>query len=639
MQRTMMKRWGMLAMMCLGGAVIQARAGVRLNSLFTDNMVLQRDRPIRVWGLADPGEVVKVSLAPSTGSGQADSTLSAGSGQAGSPLAGQQASVTTGKDGRWSVELPGLKEGEGLELVVTGKNTVTLKNIIMGDVWVCGGQSNMNMPMNFHGTPEAKADIQSADFPKIRRVKISGTALSYFPEEHTPVQTAWQMCSTQTVSAFTAAGFYFAREVFGKTGVPIGLLDVNRGGTIAEEWMPFDASTEQGADKMVAFYSTQLDLMAKWLATARQALKDGRLPDSDGVKDPPAPSVSVKSLEAWERWVPMAQAALANRQYINEKGERLAFRPDKLVVVYDKENTVLKPIDPNSMDPGPAPCWWHSARPSCLYRGLIHPLVRFPIKGVIWYQGESNAFMPNGDPQYPAKHKLLVEGWRKAWGQGDFPFYYVQLPGWPWKEVPNTPVGGDGWTKVREAQFQCRSIPNTGMIVTVDIGDPDLHPPNKYDVGMRLARWALARDYGIKDVAVSGPIYRGMKVEGDPSTGSGPGKIRLSFDYAESGLMVGSKKGRAPVVEDREGKLKWFAIAGASPSTPAGSAAASPTNAAASNRWVWADAVIDGKTVVVSSPEVKAPVAVRYAYIQNPDGANLYNRDGLPASPFRTDDW
>jgi sialate O-acetylesterase len=582
---------------CLALAWSEARADVRLNSLFADNMVLQRDKPIRVWGLADPGEEVNVSLA------------------------GKEAAAKADKDGRWSVELPALKEGENLELTVSGKNpsspagsaaasTVTLKNIVMGDVWVCGGQSNMSFELK--DCRDSADDIKTAELPKIRCMQMNRVAMSFFPEHNTAVGRAWQVCTPKTAGGFTAVGFYFAREIHAKTGVPIGLLDVNRGGTGINVWTPPDENDQSGAEKTVANYVKNHDLMAKWLAAAREALKDGRLPDSDGKTNAPTPSVSVKSLDEWERWITIAQAALKNRQLVNEKGERLPL-PPKLTYRWSKENPAITPIDPGAMDPGPAACWWGKAEPGCFYRGIVNPLARFPITGAIWYQGESDAWRKNGDPQYALKQKRLVERWRKAWGQGDFPFYYVQLPALSLPEFPNSPAGGIGWTNVREAQLKCMSIPNTGMTIALDIGGGNLHPPSKYDFGLRLARWALARDYGFKDIEVSGPIYKEMKVEGD--------KIRISFDHAESGLMVGSKQGREPVAEDKEGKLKWFAIA------------------ASSNQWTWADAVIDGKTVVVSSPEVKTPLAVRYAYIQDPAGANLYNRDGLPASPFRTDNW
>ena len=244
-----------------------------------------------------------------------------------------------------------------------------------------------------------------------------------------------------------------------------------------------------------------------------------------------------------------------------------------------------------------------------MYNAMIHPLVRFPIKGALWYQGESNGGEGDG---YCDKMRALIGGWRKQWGGGDFPFYFVQLANF--QGANENPAGGDGWARVRAAQNKALAIPDTGMAVIIDIGEAnDIHPRNKYDVGARLARWALARDYGQKDVVVSGPLFREMKIEGD--------KARLCFDHAAPGLMVGKKDGRAPAVENKDGKLRRFAVAGTD------------------KVWQWAEAVIDGETVVVSSPKVKEPVAVRYAFSMNPEGANLYNREGLPASPFRTDNW
>ena len=241
--------------------------------------------------------------------------------------------------------------------------------------------------------------------------------------------------------------------------------------------------------------------------------------------------------------------------------------------------------------------------------GMIHPMVRFPIKGALWYQGESNG--DEGD-EYCDKMRDLIGGWRQQWKQGDFPFYFVQISSW--MGASEDPAGEMRWARLRQAQTKSLAIPNTGMAVTIDIGDANnIHPHNKFDVGKRLALWALAKDYGKKDLVCSGPLYKGMKVEG--------GKIHISFDSIGSGLMAGSKAGLDPTVEDKGAKLKRFAIAGTD------------------KKWVWAEAVIEDNTVTVSSPEVKEPAAVRYAYQMNPAGANLYNRDGLPASPFRTDDW
>lgn len=502
-------------------------ADVRLPKIFTDDMMLQRDRAVRVWGWADAGETVTVSLL------------------------GKTVASKTGENGEWSVELPSIKQGENLELTVTGKNTIALKNLIVGDIWVCSGQSNMEMTLR--GCLNDAEDINTADLAKIRRIKINHV-VSGPEEQDAPTAGPWQVCTPQTAGAFTAAGFYFAREVLAKTGVPIGILDDNWGGTKIEPWTPpagmelvpelRDAVTAR--EKAVAAYRAQLPM----------------------------------HLNEMERWVAAARAALA-------KGAEAPAAPAPVV------------------HPGGVP--WCG-----MYNAMIHPVTNLPIKGVLWYQGGSNG--TEGETYYD-KMRALVGGWRKVWNQGEFPFYFVQLANY---QNPNEdPAGGDGYAKVREAQAKALSIPNTGMAVIIDTvplkESANIHPRNKYDVGMRLSRWALNRDYGMKDLVVSGPIYQTMKVEGD--------KIHLSFEHAGSGLMIGTKEGRAPTVENKEGKLKCFAIAGAD------------------KKWVWAEAVIQQNTVIVSSPGIKEPVAVRYAFSGNPDGANLYNREGLPASPFRTDAW
>jgi sialate O-acetylesterase len=346
----------------------------------------------------------------------------------------------------------------------------------------------------------AADDIKAADLPKIRRIKINRVQLAK-PEADAPIEGPWQVCSPATAGAFTAVGFYFAREVVAKTNIPIGIIDSNWGGTRIEPWI---APENAEADAQL----------------------NGGL--------------------------------------------------------------------------------------SGIYNAMIHPLVPLPIKGALWYQGESNG--EEGDSYYE-KMKLLIGGWRKQWKQGDFPFYFVQLASF--QAVSEDPAGGNGWAKLREAQRKSLTLPNTGMAVitdTVPLAErDDIHPKNKYDVGMRLARWALGRDYGQKQMVVSGPLFKLLKIDG--------AKVRLAFDHVGSGLMVGKKEGRTPAVDDKTAKLKRFAIAGAD------------------QKWFWADAVIVNNTVTVSSPEVKEPVAVRYAYQMNPDGANLYNREGLPASPFRTDAW
>ena len=458
--------------------VLPAAADVTLAKVFTDNMMFQRKQPIRVWGTAEAGEEVSVALGK------------------------KSAKATTSAEGKWMAELPAVEVGDNLELAIKGKNTLSLKNIIIGDIWVCSGQSNMEMGLG--GCLGSEEDIKAADFPKIRRIKFNHVQTPE-PQAEAPTATAWQVCSPATAGGFTAAGFYFAREVMQKTGVPIGIIDSNWGGTRIEPWIAAEG-------------------------------------------------------------LPLVEALKA-----------------------------AKPADFGGM-----------------YNGMIHPIIKLPIKGALWYQGESNG---EEGQTYNDKMQALIGGWRKQWGVGDFPFYFVQLANF---QNPNQdPAGGNGWAKLREAQTKTLSVANTGMAVIIDTvplsEGGDIHPKNKYDVGSRLAQWALAKDYGKKEVVFSGPIFKALKIQG--------GKALIAFDHNGGGLMVGKKSGRATAVDAAGEKLKRFAIAGAD------------------KKWFWADAVIEKNLVVVSSPDVKEPVAVRYGYEMNPDGANLYNKEGLPASPFRTDDW
>jgi len=501
-------------------------AEVQLPKVFSDNMMLQRDQPVRVWGWADAAEEVSASLSGATATTKADA------------------------QGQWSLSLPAVAQGDNLELTVKGSNTITLKNLLIGDIWVCSGQSNMEM--NLKGCLGSVDDIKAANLPKIRRIKINHVQ-SGSPETDVPAQGPWQVCTPDTSGGFTAVGFYFARDILEKTGVPIGIIDDNWGGTAIEPWVAFEGLEQVEALK-AALTAKQAALRAQ-----RSAL----------------PSYLVRM----DAWLAATRANLASGA----------------------------PIGPVPAMPATADAGWSS-----MYNAMIHPVIRSAIKGALWYQGESNG--GEGDSYYE-KMRALIGGWRTQWGQGDFPFYFVQLANF--QAVTEDPAGGNGWARLREAQTKSLSIPNTGMAVITDTVPTsqasDIHPKDKYDVGTRLARWALAHDYGVKDLEVSGPLYKSQTIDG--------GKIRLAFDHLGAGLMVGKKEGRTPAIEDKDGKLKRFAIAGAD------------------KKWVWADAVIENGAVVVSSAEVKEPVAVRYAYSMNPFGANLYNRDGLPASPFRTDTW
>ncbi len=519
---------------CLGVMLMMncAMADVRLHGIFTSNMVLQREKPIPVWGWATPGEDIAVTL-------------------------GTDAVKTKADDkGTWQVELPARATGENLDMTVTGKNTINLKNLIIGDIWVCSGQSNMEFSAGGSNTAE---DVKTADIPQIRCFKVNHTPSGY-PEVDFPkwgMHGPWQLCTPQSVGRFTAVGFYFAREIVQQTGVPIGIIDDNWGGTPIEPWIapttldavPELVNLKNGFDAAWAQYNKQL----------------------------PA------QLDKADEWIKAVRTAIANKQ-------------DAPPIVEFPRNPIW------SMGEGP--------KAFALFNGMISPILRVPIKGALWYQGESNG---GDDDIYYHKMRALIGGWRTLWKQGDFPFYFVQLANFT--TISTNPAGGDGYAKIRNAQTKSMSIPHTGMATIIDIGEADnIHPRNKQDVGKRLSLWALKNDYGKKDILVtSGPIFKDMKIEGN--------KIRVSFDSIGSGLMVGKKTGLAPTAEDKEGKLQRVAIAGAD------------------KQWVWADAVIEGDSMVVFSDKVAAPVAVRYAFAANPAGCNLYNKEGLPAVPFRSDNW
>jgi len=471
-----------LALVYLLVVAVAAGAEVRLPAQFGSRMVLQQGKPAPVWGWADAGAKVTVAFAA------------------------QEKSATAGEDGKWTVTLDPLKASAapGTMTVTAGDDVVKLDDVLVGEVWICSGQSNMEWTVGACNCPD---DIAAADHPLMRQIKVPHKPSA---EPLDDFQGSWVVCRPQTVPRFTAAGYFFARELHKELGVPIGLVNSSWGGTRVEPWTP----------------------------------------------------------------------------------------PCGFAAVPELAETAEKTYDAKSHQ-----------QPTVLYNGMISPLVPLAIRGAIWYQGESNG---GEGVSYYHKKRALIGGWRKLFGQGDFPFYFVQLANW---QQPNdNPQGGDGWARLREAQLNTLKIPNTGMAVIIDIGEAgNIHPKNKQDVGRRLALWALAKDYGKEDLVYSGPLYQGMKVEGD--------KIRISFDHTGSGLMVGKKEGLEPVEEVKDGELKRFAVAGAD------------------RKWHWAEAVIDGDTVVVSCDEVKEPAAVRYAFSMNPQGCNLYNKEGLPASPFRTDDW
>lgn len=500
-------------------------AAEKLAGIFADNMVLQRDLAVPVWGWAEKGQVIKVDFS------------------------GQEKMATADENGRWLVHFDPLSANKNpQQLRVVGATTQVINNVLVGDVWVCGGQSNMSWFLQ--DSINGKADMTAANNSSLRFIKLSQT-ISPFPLEDSVIRTSWEVCAPVRENMWmTAVGFYFARELMKEVDVPIGLIGANLGGTCIETWMP--------------------------LSSFRSS------PELGGA----AEGKYKKFLSELKEWLPAAESSM-------NSGHALPGFPADLMATADFQ------------------------QPTKCFNGMINPLIPFGIRGVIWYQGEGNS---GEGESYFHKMEALIGSWRTLWNQGgeakskssEFPFYFVQLANFQ-KSNPDKPEGGDAWTRLREAQLKALSIPNTGMAVTIDIGEAGtVHPTNKLDVGRRLALWALAKDYG-KDVVYSGPLYKSHTVEG--------GKIRITFDHVGHGLCVGEKAGIAPFSENPTAKLKYFAIAGED------------------RKWRWAEAVIDGDTVVVSNSEVPNPVAVRYAFAFNPEGANLYNKDGLPASPFRTDSW
>lgn len=518
----------------VGFLVLSVSADVTLSGIFTDHMVLQRGREVPVWGRAEPGETVTVRFD------------------------GQQVSAIADAGGDWLVRLkPLMACAEGRSLTVSASSSRTLCDVLVGDVWLVSGQSNAEYRFG-RGVIGGEADRSRAkDYPSIRVVKFLHER-ALLPEK-TVVCGGWVVADSNAWDNITAEGYYMARELNSRTGVPIGILDNNWGGCRIEPYLSLEAMA--GVPGLEEMYAKAKD----------QAYR--------------------LSSDYWRKQVVDAQDAFLSW------GRRIESRRAA------GEETLNMPSI------------WHPFNSELCgqYNAMIEPIVRFPIVGATWYQGCSNA----GDGEgYLPKLKALVSCWRKAWGY-EFPFYIVQLAAYGKKT--DEPAGGNGFAAIRNAQLKgFRTISKSGLAVAIDIGDAeDIHPKNKYDIGYRLSLWARRDVYGEKNLVVSGPLYREMTVEGN--------RLRVEFDFVGGGLMSADRKpntrGESPV-PTANGRLRGFSIAGAD------------------KVWHSAEAFIDGGSVVVFSESVSKPVAVRYAYRGNPMGdCNLYNREGLPASPFRSDCW
>ncbi len=494
-----------IAACCL--AAPMASATVAVNGLFSDHMVLQRDMPCPIWGTAAASKTITVAFN------------------------GQTKTATSDAAGNWQLNLdaiPAKTTGSSLTIAEDGANTLTFSDVVVGDVWICGGQSNMAFPLGFDGGwgCNRQADVDSANFPGIRFLTVPGDR-TIAPQK--TLKASWNVCSPASVAPFSAVAYYFGKKIYQDQSakIPIGLITAASGGTVIDIWMAPEGAADIPALKPIY----KLDIM---------------------------------------------------------------------------------PARPNPFNPGLT----FSA-----FNSMLYPLVPCRAKGMIWYQGESGELSHEVPDGYYLKEKTLQQGWQRAFGLDDFAMYVVQLANLDGQSNGPTPDKPGSWADVRQMQEMVVNLPHGGMASAIDIGDNrDIHPKDKLAVGERLALWALKNDYGRTNLVTSGPILNDTVVVKSTTAYPTRKSIVCGFDFVGAGLMVGSKEPYVAAKQDASGTLQKFVIAGAD------------------GVWSVADAVIKGSTVEVSSATVAEPTQVAYAYWQNPAGANLYNKDGLPASPFFVDD-
>jgi sialate O-acetylesterase len=632
-------------------------AQVRLPALIGDGMVLQRDRKISIWGWATAGEKLRVSFA------------------------GKKYKTVADGQGDWKVEMVPIKEGGPYTLIIDGANHIEVKDILVGDVWFCSGQSNMVLPME-RVKEKYPAEIASANYPEIRNYFVPTASDVEAVHKDLPAGK-WLATDPKSVMGFGAASYFFARNLYEKYHVPIGIINSSVGGTPIQAWI-----SEEGI-RSLPVYANRLSQF-KDTAYMDKIHRAGRAPIAGAPRLDPREDKGLNGSLHWydtsyvpSGWSPFwmpgywadqgvrglngvvwfrkefdVPASMTNQpaklfvgrivdadqtyvngqlvggityQYPPRRYELPAnlLKPGKNILVVRVTNTagkggfvpdkpyyllaggqkidlrgdwqykvgeVLPPFrrDPNMAPAGPP--FSAQNEPTGLYNTMVAPAVSYGIKGFVWYQGEANTGHPS---DYYALMRALITDWRDKWKEGELPFLYVQLPNF--QEVQYSP-SESGWAELREAQLNALSVPNTAMAVTIDVGEwNDIHPLNKKVVGDRLALAAEKLAYGEKEIVASGPLFQSSRIEGD----------RIVVRFQDTGSGLEAKGG---------GELASFAIAGSD------------------KRFVWADAKIEGDHVIVSSPEVPRPMYVRYAWADNPASANLYNKEGLPASPFETGD-
>ncbi len=623
---------------------------VRLPKLISDGMLLQRNAEVKIWGWAAENERISLHFIDSI------------------------YNTTANSQGEWYITLSGLKAGGPYQMQISASNNITIDDIMIGDVWVCSGQSNMELTMK-RASPIYETEIANSENQFIRYFEVPDK-YNFNTAEKDLQWGKWEKTNLANILKFSAVAYFFAKELYYKYGVPIGLINSALGGSPAEAWMSEDALKEFPGYYKEAQRFKDIGLIKKiedqdnirihsWYNLLSQKDEGYRDPQKNWY-DPNLSTFDWATMQIPGYWavtelgpvngviwfrkkinIPSsfigkkaklilgrivdADSVFINGVFIGTTSYQYPPRrydiPSK--VLKDGENTIVVRVISNEGKGGFVPDnkyeiisgevsidlkgdWQYKLgaemeplasqtfikwKPLGLYNAMIGPLINYRIKGVIWYQGESNAERPT---EYIELFQALIQNWRNKWNQGDFPFLFVQLPNF--METKDQPSESN-WALIRESQLKTLSVSNTGMAVTIDIGEwNDIHPLNKKDVGRRLSLVAQKVAYSDEDVVYSGPIYQSMKVEGN--------KIILSFTNIGSGLIA---KGND--------ELEYFAIAGED------------------KQFVWANAKIENDKVIVWSDKILNPIAVRYAWADNPEGANLFNKEGLPASPFRTDEF
>lgn len=622
-------------------------AEIKLPKVFSSNMVIQRDAPVKIWGWAEKREKLAILF-------HGDTTL-----------------VKADKSGKWQVELGSMPAGGPFEMVIQGTNEIVLSNILVGDVWICSGQSNMEWPLS--QTNNAEEEISNAKYPRMR-LFTAAKKISSVPLDDVESQ-GWEVCTPQSIPGFSAVAYFFGRKLVDDLDVPIGLIHTSWGGTNVETWTS-GSSIEQiegfeGIAKEVEGFD-ETAMIAKQRAKVESVT--GPLPAEDlGMKDnvPQWASAdtdfsSWKEMEIPQLWESSGLEGLdgiiwfqkefdlnqsdllgdaeihlgpiddSDITFLNgieigntvqKYNEPRIYLVDKKILkvgrnvivvrvedtgggggIYGKEEEMFVKLDnkkislsgtwryeigEGNFELGIGP----NSMPSLLYNAMIHPLIPFTIKGAIWYQGESNA---DRAYQYRSLFPNMINNWREQWGQGNFPFFFVQLANFM---APSDYPEESAWAELREAQSLTLALPNTGMATIIEIGEAgDIHPKNKQDVGRRLALSALKIAYQ-RDIVYSGPTLKESKIDGNTAV--------LTFDNLGSGFYI----------KNKYGYVNGFSIAGND------------------KIFHWAKVRISGDKIIVTSDAVANPAAVRYGWANNPEDLNLYNLEGLPAVPFRTDDW